>query len=295
MKRFFVISLLFIILLSVLIGNISFAKEDPVLFFQGQMRQGELLFGFVTPGSELTVNDERIAIRPDGWFAFGIGRDDTGVLTFKATKRGKTTTSSYNIAPRQWDIQRVDGLPQNTVTPSKTGQKRIADEAAITAQARQKKVDMSLPLCFSLPAEGTITGVFGSQRIMNNVPGNYHNAVDIANKEGTPIIAPADGIVLLAYEDMLLSGKTLLIGHGQDVVSSYIHMNEISVKEGQKVKKGQEIGKIGMTGRATGPHLHWGISWKNKRTDPMAFLENSKKFCPVSQNEKTSEKERGGL
>ena len=117
--------------------------------------------------------------------------------------------------------------------------------------------------------------------------------MDIANKEGTSIIAPADGIVQLVHDGMFLSGKTVLIGHGQNVVTSYIHLSQINVKEGQKVKKGEEIGRIGMTGRATGPHLHWVVSWKNIRVDPSVFLKNSEKFCPVQaekQKEVTHEK-----
>ena len=280
MKRLF---LIFMFLLSAGTVPAAAEAENPVLFFQGKMRQGEMLFGFVTPGAELRVNGEKITPRKDGWFAFGIGRDETGTLTFSAEKDGQKTVRTYPVSPRKWDIQHVDGLPQNTVTPSAQEEKRIIEEAVLTQKARQKKADMPLPLCFSMPVQGRISGVFGSQRIMNGTPGNIHSALDIANKEGTKITAPADGIVLLVHEDMFLSGKTVLIGHGQDVVSSYIHMSKIAVKEGQKIKKGQEIGRIGMTGRATGPHLHWGVSWKNKRIDPQAFLKNSEKFCPPAQ------------
>ncbi len=276
MKRFFVILLLLTVTAA---GNVL-ADEAPVLFFQGQMRQGEMVFGFVSPGSDLTVNGEKIVPRKDGWFAFGIGRDETGTLTFTAVKNKQETVRTYTIAPRKWNIQRVDGLPQNTVTPSPQEEERIAQDFVVTQNARQKKVDMELPLCFSMPATGRISSIYGSQRIMNGVPGNAHNALDIANKEGTKITAPADGIILLTHEDMFLSGKTVLIGHGQGIVTSYIHMSKISVKEGQKIKKGQEIGRIGMTGRATGPHLHWVVSWKNKRIDPQVFLKNSEKFCP---------------
>lgn len=268
----------------------AFAGEPPLLFLHGQIRQGETVFGFVTPESDLTVNAEKIVPRKDGWFAFGIGRDDTGTLTVAAVKDGQKTIRTYPIALRKWNIQRVDGLPQNTVTPSKEETKRITEEAVMTQIARQKDVDMELPLCFSMPAAGRISSVYGSQRIMNGVPKNAHNALDIANTEGTEITAPADGIVLLAHDDMFLSGKTVLIGHGQNIVTSYIHMSKIAVKEGQKVKKGQEIGRIGMTGRATGPHLHWVVSWKNKRTDPQVFLKNSEKFCPPAGEETAGEK-----
>ena len=285
---------LFLILFLLMIGQKAFAQEAPVLYLNGQVRQGEMIFGFVTPGSELTINQKKVIPRKDGWFVFGIGRDDKGTIALKAVKDNQQTTRSYTIAPRKWNIQHVNGLPQNTVTPSEEEQKRIVDEAVLTQKARQKKIDMPLPLCFSMPAEGRISSIYGSQRVMNGVPGNAHNALDIANKEGTVIKAPADGIVLLAHDDMFLSGKTVLIGHGQDVVTSYIHMSKIAVKEGQKIKKGEEIGRIGMTGRATGPHLHWGVSWQDKRIDPQVFLKNSEKFCPpaIKKTTKSSKKRK---
>lgn len=262
--------------------------EAPVLFFQGQFRQGEMLIGYVTPGSKLTVNGEKIHIRPDGWFMYGIGRDEKGKLTFTAQKKKEKTVRTYDVQPRKWNIQRVDGLPQNTVTPNKEEQERIEKEAVITQEARDTFITMPVPLCFSMPAQGRISSVYGSQRIMNGVPGAAHNALDIANKTGTPIVAPADGVVLLVYDEMLLSGKTILLGHGQDVTTSYIHLSDIAVKTGQQVKKGDKLGAIGMTGRATGPHLHWTVMWKHKRVDPQPFLENSAKFCPAAPAKKAS-------
>lgn len=259
------------------------AAEPPVLFLQGQARQGEMLFGYVTPQSELTLNGEKIETRADGWFLFGIGRDDTGDLTFKAVRDGAETVRAYTIAPRKWNVQRINGLPQNTVTPTEEEEQRIAREFTLTQDARMKNVEMEIPLCFARPAAGRISSVYGSQRILNGEPKSAHNALDIANKEGTPVTAPADGVVLLAHDDMFLSGKTVLIGHGLNVVTSYIHLSEIAVKDGQKVKKGQRIGRIGMTGRATGPHLHWVVSWKDKRIDPQVFLNNSAKFCPPAK------------
>ena len=278
MKRFLIPALLFLMSSA---SVYAAETEAPVLFLNGQVRQGEMLFGYVTPGSEITLNNTPLATRPDGWFVIGIGRNDTGELIFKAVKDGKKTSRTYTISPRKWRVQHVDGLPQNTVTPTPEEEERIAAEIVLAKEARQKEVDMNLPLCFSMPAQGRISSIYGSQRILNGTPKTPHNALDIANKEGTLIKAPADGIVLLVHEDMFLSGKTVLIGHGQNVVTSYIHLSKIAVKEGQHLKKGQEIGRIGMTGRATGPHLHWVVSWKDKRVDPLVFLKNSENFCPV--------------
>lgn len=283
MKLFFLFSLL------LMTGSVSACATDaPVLFLNGEVRQGEMLFGYVSPDAELTVDEERVIPRKDGWFAVGIGRDDEGVLKFKADRNGAVTEREYPIRKREWKVQSINGLPQNTVTPSAEEQKRIADDFAAAKKAREQKTDMELPLCFSMPANGRISSIYGSQRILNGEPKTPHNALDIANKTGTPVTAPADGIVLLVHDGMFLSGKTVLIGHGQDIVTSYIHLSEISVKQGQNVKKGDEIGKIGMTGRATGPHLHWVVSWKTKRVDPQVFLKNSKKFCPAESGGQTS-------
>lgn len=284
MKRLFLFNLLF---LSAAVS--ACATEPPVLFLNGQVRQGEMLFGYVTPGSKLTVGEEMITPREDGWFVLGIGRDDEGSLTFSAEKDDLKTVQVYPVQKRDWRIQRINGLPKNKVNPSEEEQKRIAEEMALSRNARETNVNMELPLCFSMPAKGRISSVYGSQRILNGEPKTPHNALDIANKEGTLITAPADGVVLLVHEDMFLSGKTVLIGHGQNVVTSYIHLSEIAVKQWQNVKKGDEIGKIGMTGRATGPHLHWVVSWKMKRVDPQVFLKNSEKFCSLDQMEKVSD------
>ena len=275
----------------------AYAEEAPFLTLHGQIRQGEMVFGQVPPGSKITLNDEPIVPRSDGLFLFGIGRDDTEQMIFNVETNDRKATYVFPVKPREWNVQRIDGLPQNTVTPTPEEEKRIAHEIVLAQKARQKHVDMETPLCYSMPAEGRISSVYGSQRILNGVPKTPHNALDIANKEGTPIVAPADGVVLLVHDGMFLSGKTVLIGHGQNVVTSYIHLSHIAVHEGQKLKKGDEIGRIGMTGRATGPHLHWVVSWKKKRVDPQVFLKNSEKFCYTQPNEQlsVSKEKRGDL
>ena len=276
MIRFFtVFSLIFLLACSV-------RAEPPLLFLHGSPYQGELMYGYATPGSTVRLNGEKLSARKDGWFLFGIGRDDEGTLTLSVEKGKAKIRKVLRIKPRKWRIQKVNGLPQNTVTPNEEEQKRIEGENKLVEEARKKKVRRSVPLCFSVPAKGRISSVYGSQRIINGVPGGQHNALDIAAKTGTVIRAPADGVVLLAHEDMLLTGKTVLMAHGNDLTTSYIHMSKILVKEGQKLKKGDKIGLIGMTGRANGPHLHWTVMWKDKRVDPQAFLRNSAAFCSAS-------------
>lgn len=266
-----------------------FKAQALTLFFHGAPEQGGSLFGYVSPEAKLTMNDKEITPRKDGWFFVGIGRDDTGVLIFKAETDEQVLTKKLTIKPRKWKVQKVNGLPQNTVTPNKAEEERIKRESKITNKARENVPDMEMPLCFSRPAKGRISSVYGSQRILNGIKGGQHNALDIANKTGTIIKAPADGVVLLSYDEMLVSGKTLLLGHGQNLTTSYIHMDKLFVKKGQKVKKGEQLGTIGKTGRANGPHLHWTVMWNDKRVDPQTFLKNSESFCA-----KTSLKEREG-
>ncbi len=274
MKRF-----LFSFVLFLTGGCAADVSDTPVLFFPNTVKQGDFAFGFATPESDVTMNGEKIDQRNDGWFAFAVGRDEQGILDFKAVKNGRTAQRRLTIAPVAWRVQKIDGLPQNTVTPDETESKRIADDFEQTRKAREKRVSEQTPLCFERPARGRISSVYGSQRVLNGVEKAPHNALDIANAAGTPIVAPAAGIVLLAHDDMFLSGKTVLIGHGQDVATSYIHLSEISVKTGEKIEKGRQIGKMGMTGRATGPHLHWVVTWKNKRVNPQSLLDNSAVFC----------------
>lgn len=253
--------------------------EDPILYLHGQPRQGELLFAFATPKADVFLNGAEIKPRKDGWFVVGIGRNDTGDLTFTVKRHGKKLEKTFKIQPREWKIQRIDGLPENKVSPSPEESARIEKEFAATADARDKKVKMPLSLCFQMPAEGRISSVYGSQRILNGEEKTPHNALDIAAATGTPVFAPADAKVTLAYDEMFLTGKTVLLAHGQDLTSSYSHLSKLDVKTGDKVKKGQKIGEVGMTGRATGPHLHWVVMWRDKRVDPAVFIENSKAFC----------------
>ncbi|HBO59405.1 MAG TPA: peptidase M23 [Alphaproteobacteria bacterium] len=261
------------------LASFSARAESPILYLHGQPRQGEMLFAFATPKADVSVNGVKITPRKDGWFVVGIGRNDTGDLKFTIKRHGRSVEKTFKIQPRAWKIQRIDGLPENKVNPSPEESARIEKEFAATAKARDKKVKMPLSLCFQMPAEGRISSVYGSQRILNGEEKTPHNALDIAAATGTPVFAPADAKVTLAYDEMFLTGKTVLLAHGQDVTTSYSHLSKLDVKTGDKVEKGQKIGEIGSTGRATGPHLHWVAMWRDKRVDPAVFIENSKAFC----------------
>jgi len=248
------------------------ARADD-LMFMGNFVQGGLVQGRVAPGAKVTVDGRAMRVGPDGDFLVGFGRDSRDVTLVVSYPDGRSQTRTLAVEKRSWQIQRVDGLPQQTVTPNEEELKRIRAEAALASEAR--KVDSAEPLFrtgFIWPATGPISGVYGSQRILNGEPRAPHFGVDIAAPPGTPVVATADGIVTLAYQDMLLSGKTLIIDHGYGLSSVYYHLSEIVVAPGARVRQGQTVGKVGATGRATGPHLHWGMNLFDIRLDPALLV-----------------------
>lgn len=238
-----------------------------------------MVFGFATPGAEVFVDGDKLKVRDDGWFAFGINRDAKKDIVLKVVKGEEQLQKVLKVKKRKWKVQKINGLPDNKVNFSEEIQERINKDNEAVYLARQKGTQLPLSLCYIRPTEGRISSVFGSQRILNGVPKNPHKALDIANVVGTPVYASADGEVTLAYEDAYLAGNTLLIDHGSNVTTSYIHLSKMDVKTGDFVKRGDKIGEIGMTGRATGPHLHWTVAYKNIKVDPDRFLKNASAFC----------------
>jgi murein DD-endopeptidase MepM/ murein hydrolase activator NlpD len=241
--------------------------------FSGRFVQGGLVTGHVPPGAKVNFDGRDLRVGDDGAFLIGFGRDTiaaTLALTF-ADGRGEMRTLA--VAKREWQIQRVDGLPQQTVTPNEEELQRIRADAALAREAR--KIDSAAPRFrngFVWPAIGPISGVYGSQRILNGQPRAPHYGVDIAVATGTPVMAAADGVVSLAHPDMFLTGKTLILDHGFGLSTVYYHMSAITVDAGQRVKQGQAIGRVGATGRATGPHLHWGMNLFDTRLDPALLV-----------------------
>ncbi|NVK20051.1 MAG: M23 family metallopeptidase [Methylocystaceae bacterium] len=237
----------------------------------GSFTQGGLVFGTVTPGSLVQLDAEEIKVSKDGLFLLGFGRDAKTDSHLSITyPDGGQVSETLTIAKQNFKIQRIDGLPKKKVTPDPEATKRIiADNAQVGETRQQISNTPYFASGFDWPVKGRISGVFGSQRILNGKPRSPHKGVDIAAKKGTLITADADGIISLLHPDMYLMGKTVMIDHGHGLQTIYIHMNEILVKEGQFVKKGAPVGKVGMSGRATGPHLHWGVSLKNVALDPL--------------------------
>jgi len=206
-------------------------------------------------------------------FALGVGRDIHGpqVLSYRGEVDGQLT---IEVAPREYNIQRVNGVPQKTVTPNEQQQARARKDAEAVYLARAKSVgdlaDWKAPVL--RPAEGTVTGVYGSQRVYNGKPGRPHFGLDIAGPTGASVVAPLGGEVVLA-SDLFYSGKTVIVNHGSNLTSSFLHLSDIVVNVGERIEAGQLIGRIGATGRATGPHLDWRMNWRNQRVDPQLLLE----------------------
>lgn len=248
------------------------AAAPPVLALelQGEAIQGGLIFGQTAPGSRVSLDGRDILVSGEGRFVIGFGRDDTGSVTLTVTEPGGASdTRELTIAPRNYNIERVDGLPPATVTPPPEVLERIRRESALVGQARQRRDDRTdWAEGFQWPATGRLSGFYGSQRILNGEPRRPHFGVDVAAPTGTPVTAPAPGIVTLAEPDLYYSGGTIIIDHGHGLSSSFLHLSAVDVTVGTQVVTGDKIGEIGSTGRSTGPHLDWRMNWLDKRVDP---------------------------
>jgi len=236
----------------------------------GALSQGSLALGHADPGARIAVDDTAVRVSPSGAFAFGFEYDQTKPSIVAATfADGSTEIRDAMPTARNYEIQRINGLRPEEAHPSSPDiVARVQREHAMVAEARKTDSDVdffSEPLDW--PAKGIISGLFGSQRILNGTPSAPHFGVDIAGGEGAPIHAPASGMVLVADQFFLEGGYTL-IDHGHGVFTGYMHQSVQRVKPGDRVERGQEIGNIGHTGRATGPHLHWQMNWFNVRLDP---------------------------
>lgn len=235
----------------------------------GAYTQGGLVFGRAAPGSTVTIDGETVRVSPSGDFVFGFTRDAPTDAMLEVREPGaEADRRALAIEPRTYDIQRIDGLPPKQVTPPEDVLARIRIEGAEVREARA--IDTPEPLFLSgfiWPAKGRISGVYGSQRILNGEPRQPHYGIDVAAPVGTPVVAPADGIVRLA-KDLYFSGNTLMLDHGHGLGSAFLHMDRIDVAVGDRVRQGDPIGTIGATGRVTGPHLDWRMHWFERRIDP---------------------------
>ncbi len=238
----------------------------------GTLSQGGLIHGTAPAGARtVTLNGKPITLAPDGRFVAGFDRDAGPQTSLTATLAdGRTFTQSLTIAPRAWRIERLDTLPKFPAPDPVFAKLRPPELAQIVA-ARARTTDaQGWRQAFAWPATGRISGLFGSQRVYKGEPGSYHSGTDVAIPTGTIVTAPADGVVILAADHpFTLEGNLLMLDHGMGLNSAFLHLSRIDVKPGDHVRQGQPIGASGMTGRATGPHLHWALRWNDAKLDPM--------------------------
>jgi biotin carboxyl carrier protein len=239
--------------------------------------QGALVIGHADPSATVTVDGRTVRVSPDGGFVFGIGRDASGDVVVVVRQPGTGAVEHrVVVTPRDWPVERIDGVPPKTVNPPPAIAARIArEQARVVAQRSRDDARDDYEQAFAWPVRGRISGRFGNARVYNGVPKAGHSGMDIAARAGTPVQAPAAGVVTFADPDLYLTGGTVLLDHGHGVSSNFLHLSRIDVKAGDRVAQGQVIGAGGMTGRATGPHLHWGMNWFDVRVDPLLVLEAS--------------------
>ncbi|KAF1707981.1 M23 family metallopeptidase [Pseudoxanthomonas sacheonensis] len=264
--------------LALLPSSVS-AQQDPPqdskIVFPASVQQGALVLGKVPPGSEVRYAGRNLRVSGYGTVVFGVGRDESGPLEVEVKRPdGIRDAAQIVVTPRQWPEEKVDGVPPKTVNPPPAIAERIKREQALVTAARARdddRTDFAKP--FVWPVQGRISGRFGNARVYNGQPGAGHSGMDIAVPAGTPVKAPAAGVVTFAAPDLYLTGGTLLLDHGFGVSSNFLHLSRIDVKVGDRVEQGQVIAAVGATGRATGPHLHWGMNWFDVRIDPLLVLE----------------------
>jgi murein DD-endopeptidase MepM/ murein hydrolase activator NlpD len=253
------------------------SQADRRTVFPARVEQGAMVIGKVPPGSTVEYDGRSLHVTGYGSVVFGVGRDTSGLLAVRVTQPdGDSEQVRIAVAPRDWPVQRVNGVPPATVDPPPAIAERIRREQARVAEARQRNdARTDFAQRFVRPVEGRVSGRFGRARVYNGRPGAPHSGMDIAAPKGTPVMAPAAGVVTFADPDLYLTGGTLLIDHGHGISSNFLHLSRIDVQVGDRVEQGQVVAAVGSTGRSTGPHLHWGMSWFDVRIDPQLVLERA--------------------
>jgi len=258
------------ILLTGLLSAVAGAAERPYTL-SGELVQGGLVYGKAPPGSQVSQDGQALRVSDQGDFLLGFTRDAPATSQLRIERPdGKVEERSLQVAAREYRVQRIDGLPKSKVTPrSPEDLARIRRDAVAVGKARKRDDDRQDFLGgFVWPVTGPISGVYGSQRILNGEPRRPHFGVDVAAPVGTPVRAPAAGIVTLAEPDLFFSGGTLIIDHGHKLTSSFLHLHKLHVKVGDRVEQGDLIAEVGATGRVTGAHLDWRMNLRDRRIDP---------------------------
>lgn len=248
---------------------------DHRIVFPQSVPQGALVIGKVPAASTVVYDGRQLRTTGYGTVVLGVDRREEGPLQVDVTRPdGSRETASITVTPRDWALEVINGVPPKTIDPPKTVAARIAREAAAVREARTRDdARTGFTQDFIWPVHGRISGRFGSGRIYNGQPGAGHSGMDIAAPAGTPVKAPAAGVITLA-DDLYITGGTILLDHGHGVTSNFLHLSRIDVEVGDSVEQGEVIGMVGATGRATGPHLHWGMNWFDVRVDPLLVLDH---------------------
>jgi murein DD-endopeptidase MepM/ murein hydrolase activator NlpD len=267
------------------VSQAACAAEAPKLDLKGRWEQGQLVMGHTDPAAEVRFNGRKLRVSPRGDFVLGLDRDQKPQAEVTVRQPdGAEEVHRYTVASHEWQVQRIDGLPPDKVTPPAKALARIKKEQGEINAARIRDTDLTGFLQpFVWPVTGRISGIFGSQRILNGEPKSPHGGVDVAVPTGTRLVAPADGVVSLAAADFYYTGGTLMIDHGHGVSSIMVHLSKILVKKGQPVKQGEAVALSGMTGRATGPHLHWGVTWFDAKVDAATLVPPMAEAAPAKE------------
>ena len=242
--------------------------------FKGKFLQGHYIIGITDPSAKIIIDKKNVKVSNDGFFVFGIDRDRKFDLVITKIINGKKEKIVKKILKRKYNIQRIDGLEESKVTPPESVYKRIREENNKIGEARAINSDLSFfKNKFIMPVKGIISGVYGSQRILNGKPRWPHYGIDIAAKKGTSIKSSGSGVVTMAEDDLYYTGGTIIMDHGHGISTIYSHLETVMVSVGDNINKGDIIGTVGSTGRSTGPHLDFRLNWFQTRLDPMSILK----------------------
>lgn len=272
-------------ILTVILALASGAAPALELEVRGAWEQGGMVIGRVASVAKVWLDQTPVAVGRDGHFVLGLDRDAPAQVAVTVADPLGQHHYRFEVARRSYDVQRIDGVPERTVTPPAEVLARIRREQELVDRARAPvSARQDFLSGFARPLEGPITGVYGSARIYNGVPKNPHYGLDIAAPVGTLVRAPAAGVVRLAQPDLYFSGGTLIVDHGQGLTSTFIHLSALLVTEGDELARGQPIARVGATGRATGPHLDWRMNWRHARIDPALVLRHFPAISPAAMS-----------
>ena len=255
-------------------NNLVISINDTKIILEGDFVQGGLVKGKINKDLDIKFKEKVLRKTSNGSFVIGFGRDHPKKANLYFFVNQNWILKKIDIKQRKYKTQVINGLEKKMVTPPKSFWDRIKKENKVIKEVRN--LDSNLDFIFqkfNWPTKGIITGVFGSQRILNGKPKRPHYGVDIAAPEGSDILAPTEAIVRMAEKDLYYTGGTVMLDHGHGVTSVYSHLSSINVKVGDKINKDQKIGEVGSTGRSTGPHLDWRINWFSERLDPALFIK----------------------